>query len=104
VLKFFWDCPRTATALVDKDAWEQVKYLLPWPVKVVKDTPARYAVVVARADGPYFFSWLYHTAKASLRNWTAVFRARLIMTLAVWALAYVPDGEIPSWYHVGKKG
>jgi hypothetical protein len=50
-----------------------------------------------------FFSWLYHTAKANLRNWTAVFQARLIMTLVVWGLAYVPCGEIPGWRHVGKK-
>jgi hypothetical protein len=103
ILTFFWEGPRTATVLVSMDLWEEVKEQLPWKVRIVGKDERRYAFIIARADGPYFFSWLYHTAKAHLWNWTAGFKARLVMTLVVWNLAYVPDGEIPGWRHVGKR-
>ena len=102
VNRFFWEGPCTATVLVAADMLDIAKEQLPWPVRIVKHDWQRKALVIARADGPYILSWLYHTAIAGLRNWTAVFRARFIITLMGWGLAYVPVGEIPSWRHIGK--
>lgn len=37
-------------------------------------------------------------------NWVkSAIGARLILTLHIWGLAYVPYGDIPSWEHIGGK-
>lgn len=101
--KMRWMGKPTDTAEVNFELWQEFKKNAPWPVKIVDEDIMRGIFTVARTDGANKFSFVYHYLKEKLLNATWKFRARFIITLMVWNLAYVPAGERPSMCHIGKK-
>ena len=59
--------------------------------------------VYARADAAFGLAWPWHKLGRAVLPALSLLRGRLVMTLMVWGLAWVPEAEIPSWRHVGKK-
>jgi len=101
---FEWVGPATGVVEMDWDAWERFyKGKLPWPLRVVAEDLLAAKVYVARVDEPYHLSWAYHATRAWLQRTLGLLWARCILTLMVWGLAWVPEGEIPSRKHIGRK-
>lgn len=97
-----WQGSRFATAEVSFGLYVPLKKEAPWPLKVVGDDFQNGRRIIARADGAAAFSWLYHSAVGWWSRTTGLTKSRLIITLMVWNLAYVPEGGMPDWCHVGK--
>lgn len=74
----------------------------PWPLEVVDYHSDWLDIVCMRKDTaiPY---WLFTKIKYKTKKLVYPVYHRIILTAMVWGLAYVPDYEIPSWRHLGKK-
>lgn len=75
---------------------------LPWPLELVDRRGDVLISVYMRKDTtiPY---WLLTKIKYKIKKFFYPVYCRLILTAMVWGLAYVPDYEVPSWKHLGKK-
>jgi hypothetical protein len=59
--------------------------------------------VYARTDVGLGIPARYHRLRYWLRRKTGPLKARIVMTAMIWGLAYVPEGEIITWSHLGKR-
>ena len=74
----------------------------PWPMRLLsaQEGFARDAGLYVRSDTPL---WLWHVARFKASRFWQWFFVRAVYTAMVWGLAYVPEYEVPSWQHLGKK-
>ena len=74
---------------------------LPWPVEVLHQTFED--VFIQRLDtGSYFWNRILKDADLFANEWKKV-QIRIIWTLHVWGMAYIPPGSRASWAAVGKR-
>lgn len=79
---------------------------LPWPIKEIENADEWRGTIIKtflRTDVPWHLSWLEWKLRRGLRRLFGLIYERLIISAMVWGLAYVPEGEAPSWKHLGKK-
>jgi hypothetical protein len=77
---------------------------LPWPLEVLGEDWTRCKIFVCRKD--VAIGYIANRAIAAadrMRVRSLWVWSRLILTLQVWGLAYVPPGSMPSRQHIGKK-
>lgn len=98
-----WQGPRWATTRVPCRYWNELRKEAPWPLKWVWFDGYNDTYTVARADGAARFTWLWWTVRAWLKDRVPLVKTRFILSLMVWNLAYVPEGERVDWCHVGRK-
>jgi hypothetical protein len=100
---FKWEGKKTATTLIDRESYELFKNQFPWKLKVIEFNLMANSYVVARKDNVLCINAICHWIKAYAKRITIKTKCRIIITAMIWNLAYVPDGEIPEWKHIGKK-
>lgn len=74
----------------------------PWPLKLVDRQGDMLISVYMRTDTT-FPHWWITKLRISIGKFIHPIYCRLILTAMVWGLAYVPDYEVPSWKHLGKR-
>lgn len=100
---FEWKGPKTATALINRRLFERYKQQLPWKLNIIEENYLMNSFVVARADKILSINAAFHRIKAFIKRTTTNTKMRIIITAMIWNLGYVPDNEIPSWMHIGKR-
>ena len=75
----------------------------PWKLIEVDRDYSKRAGLYVRADGFWVVTRWMTSLKIGIQKLLGLTYYRLIITAMVWALAYVPQGDIPSWRHLGKK-
>jgi hypothetical protein len=81
---------------------DDVRNRLPWSfLEIEKSLDGRVTLCV-RKDALLPIGWLI-IAKVNTVNVLQWVYYRIIATLMIWGLAYIPNGTIPSWRHIGKK-
>lgn len=75
----------------------------PWPLVRVSEFDCQTdGAWYARADQTLGLPYL-HRLRYGWRRSKELLLCRFIFTLHIWGLANVPEGEIPSWRHVGTR-
>lgn len=67
------------------------------------DWLCRHESIYARADGSRVFSWAVRRLRCVIYAIHNALRVRVVCSLMVWGLAYVPEDEYPSWRNIGRR-
>jgi hypothetical protein len=57
----------------------------------------------ARADGSNVLAWLWLVLSVRMQRVSQEIYYRVVLKLMVWGLARVPQGQRPSWRHIGRR-
>jgi hypothetical protein len=98
-----WVGPKTAPALIASwldSAWFE---LLPWPVREIECDTLIPSKCVVRTDVGGGLPALWMEWRIKTHRLRVMLKARVIITLMVWGLAWVDEAVEPRWSDIGKK-
>ncbi len=96
-----WKGPRNGWVCINNELVDGFdRFDFPWPLKKIGYNPECNTTWYVRTDS---YTWWWSYLKLIFRNRWIHVKMRIIMTLMVWGLAYIPHGEIVGWYQVGRK-
>lgn len=72
---------------------------MPWPLRVLDFDYGYGGYVVTRLDTNPLIRW-WSPKRYAIRKQLALFEVRTVRTAAIWNLATIPLGVIPSWQHL----
>lgn len=117
ITRFEWQGPESAPVLVRPDLLRAAGVenyrsapslipagVLPWPLRLVDRNFITGSAEYVRTDtGAGFLRWAWYAVRRRVSGSSALVFARFVMTLMVWNLAYVPEGERITWRAIGKR-
>jgi hypothetical protein len=76
---------------------------IPWPLAQVDEDYQWGITYYARKDAWFgLYRWLV-VFRYFLRRKVELIYYRLLLTAMVWGLAWIPQSEIPTWRHLGRR-